>query len=289
MSSELPKISVITPSYNQGQFIEQTILSVLSQGYPKLEYIIMDGGSMDNTVKIIKKYEGNITHWQSKKDNGQASAINEGFALATGDILCWLNSDDMYLPGILKQIATSFTEINEAEIVFGNCIHFNSQNKKARGSDVVKAHLDFNISLCDYIIQPSSFYSRAAWLKTGKLNEELQFIFDWDWFIRAAKAGTVFTPMQDYFSLYRIHDDHKSGRGGEKRMEELKQIATMYNDKRLTNAFCKWIDLYARNNFISKTLDAAQRLNISAINTLGRLILFPQLNKKEYLNIVAMN
>jgi glycosyltransferase involved in cell wall biosynthesis len=289
MSSVLPKISVITPSYNQGQFIEQTILSVLSQGYSNLEYIIMDGGSTDNTVEIIKKHESRITYWQSKKDNGQASAINEGFAMATGDILCWLNSDDMYLPGILNKIASSFTDINSAEIVFGNCTHFNDQSKKTRGSDVAGAHKKFELSLCDYIIQPSSFFTRAAWLKTGILNEALHFSFDWDWFIRAEKAGINYIPLQEYLSLYRIHDAHKSGGGGTKRAEELKQVAALYNDQRLAKAFSKWIDMYSKKNLLSKTIDAGQRLNLSFINSICRFLFFSNLSKKEYLNIVAMN
>ena len=103
-NSDWPKISIITPSYNQGIFIEETILSVLDQNYPNLEYIIMDGGSTDNTVDIIKKYEDRITYWISEKDNGQSDAINKGFHKSTGDILHWLNSDDVLVPRALNML-----------------------------------------------------------------------------------------------------------------------------------------------------------------------------------------
>ena len=288
MNGGLPKISVITPSFNQGQFIEQTILSVLSQDYPNLEYIIMDGGSTDNTVEIIKKYASQIKYWQSKKDNGQAAAINEGFSMATGDILCWLNSDDMYMPGTLLKIGSLFSSADNAEIIFGNCKHFSDQHKKIRGSDVAGRHKKFELSLCDYVIQPSSFFTCTSWMKTGKLNESLNFTFDWDWFIRAEKAGVVFTPVQEYLSMYRIHDAHKSGTGGEKRVSELKQIAATYNEPRLAAAFNKWMDMYKKKNIFSQALDAGQRLDLSIINAIGRKLYFPELSKKEYLNIIAM-
>jgi len=163
MNELYPKISVITPSYNQGRFIEQTILSVISQNYPNLEYIIMDGGSTDETIEIIKKYQKYIFHWQSKKDDGQAAAINQGFKLAHGEILCWINSDDLYKTGALEKIASLFELNNQPQLVFGNCIRFKEASKQSKGSDVIKSHHFHKLSLCDYIIQPSSFWNRAAW------------------------------------------------------------------------------------------------------------------------------
>ncbi len=112
-----PRITIVTPSYNQGQYIEETILSVINQDYPNLEYIIIDGGSSDNTVEIIKKYSDRITYWISEKDNGQAHAINKGFRKATGDILNWLNSDDQLQPGALKIIAQRFGESPEGVMI----------------------------------------------------------------------------------------------------------------------------------------------------------------------------
>ncbi len=284
----LPKISVITPSYNQGQFIEQTILSVISQQYPNLEYILMDGGSDDETVEIIRKYGEYFTHWQSQKDNGQASAINAGFKMATGDILCWINSDDMYMPGVFTRIAAQFRQTENPTIIFGNCLHFNDKTEKTRGSNVARAHSKYTLSLCDYIIQPSSFWNKQAWELTGQLNESLTYAFDWDWFIRASRAGTAFLPVQEYLSLYRIHEAHKSGKGAAKRVEELQKIVSLYNEEKLSRAFAKWMRIYTKNNFKARLIDNANRFELSFINALVRLLFFSSLSPGEYRGIIAM-
>ena len=154
----LPKITIVTPSYNQGQYLEETILSVIGQCYPNLEYFIFDGGSTDNSVEIIKKYEKHIDYWVSEKDNGQSHAINKGFERASGDILAWLNSDNMYMPGALFYMAQQMQNVALPAVYYGNCIHI--ENKDAQlfcsGSNVVKSS-SLNLELADYIIQPSSF------------------------------------------------------------------------------------------------------------------------------------
>jgi len=218
----LPRITVVTPSYNQGPFLRETIESVLGQGYPDLEYIIMDGGSTDDSAAIIQEYAPRLAYWQSAKDGGQAAAINAGFARATGRILAWLNSDDYYLPGTLNAIA-ELLDPARPQLLLGNCNHVR-EGESPRGSDVPLRHRQMRLATTDYIIQPSSFWTKAAWDKVGPLDEKLQFTFDWDWFIRCVESGVEITTTPRYLAAYRIHAAHKSGTGGEKRDEEIRTI-----------------------------------------------------------------
>lgn len=287
MPESLLKITVITPSYNQAQYLEQTILSVIGQEYPNLEYIIMDGGSTDNSVDIIKKHEHHLTYWQSQKDNGQGAAINAGFAMATGDILCWLNSDDMFMPGALLKIAKLFSNINKPTILFGNCLHFNEHNSRTRGSDVVKSHKELKLELCDYIIQPSTFWNRSAWEQTGKINELFHYTFDWEWFIRAKKLGVTFSPINDYLSLYRIHEAHKSGSGGDKRNLELAEIYRMYSGEKLKKAFIRF-KKYDKYNWIHNLIYVANLYDYKFLQRIIKLLLLPSISLEEFRNITRM-
>ena len=227
-----PKISVVTPSYNQGQFIEDTILSVLGQNYPNLEYIIMDGNSTDNTVEIIKKYSGQLFYWVSEPDSGQAEAINKGFEKSTGDILLWLNSDDMLMPNVLSYIAECVSRQGDG-IYFGNAVHYQEADAgvTTRGSNVVGVCKQYTLEELDFVTQPSSFWTRNVWNQIGKLTENSHFVFDWEWFLRAKHAQINFYPLAKPISLYRIHETHKTGVGGEKRQQEIANLYKQYNKR----------------------------------------------------------
>lgn len=291
MPDFLPKISIVTPSYNQGIYIEQTILSVIGQGYENLEYIILDGGSTDATVEIIKKYEKYITYWKSEKDNGQSAAINDGFAMATGDILYWLCSDDMLIPGTLLKIGSMFKDITDPTVVIGNCINFHqTKATKTRGSDVVSLHATDKLSLHNYIYQPSAFWNRAAWDKTGILNLKLNYSMDWDWFLRAEIAGVKFIAINDYLSLFRWHDNHKTGVKGKDnpRDVELVTLYGTYNSDKIKKAFAHLRKKRNSSKFINDVIYASNLYDINPLKRVLHLLLCPTIQYKEYVSITHM-
>jgi glycosyltransferase involved in cell wall biosynthesis len=177
--SEWPRISIVTPSYNQGQFLEKTIRSVLLQGYPNLEYIIIDGGSTDESIEIIKKYEHLLTYWVSEKDQGQCDAINKGFKRTNGEILAWLNSDDYYFKDALCRVAKySWKEHIGAVVGIGYYVNMKGQKILLIEPKELtfQAFLDWINS--SYFLQPSCFFTRKAWLECGPLDTNLNYCMD---------------------------------------------------------------------------------------------------------------
>lgn len=232
----LPRITVVTPSFNQAAYLETTLLSVLGQCYPNLEYIVMDGGSTDGSAEIIRRHEGQLAYWQSQADGGQAAALNDAFARATGDILCWVNSDDFLLPGALHHTARRLgPRVGQPALLHGGCLFFQQEGK---GAKVVRAEARDrqHLLLKAHIIQPSAFWTRALWEKTGPLDATLRFAFDWEWFIRASAVGELIA-SDELLSAYRFHAAHKTGGGGAARREEILAVARRHGGPREVAAY----------------------------------------------------
>lgn len=196
VTNSLPKISIVTPSYNQGQFLEETLLSVLDQNYPNLEYFVMDGGSTDNSVEIIQKYAPRLTYWESKPDRGQSHAINKGFKMATGELVAWLNSDDLLLPGAVFEIAKIWSEDTTVGFIHGTS-ELIDESGESKGK-YFGSRFDFLESLTtsrNTVAQPSTFISRNSLLDVGFLDETLHMSMDWELWLRVgAKYKTTFIP-----------------------------------------------------------------------------------------------
>lgn len=211
-SPDWPRISVVTPSLNQVKFIEQTIRSVIMQGYPNLEYIIIDGGSTDGSVEIIRKYENHLAYWVSEPDRGQSHAINKGFSRATGEILCWLNSDDYYFPGTLFTAAETLRTGTGNYALVGDCVAIfedGSPPFEGRGRyENFKRLLQFWKGY--HMHQPSIFWRREVFEQVGYLDESLVYTMDFDYWLRIAQRFN-FVNINKPLSYANYHSEAKTG------------------------------------------------------------------------------
>ncbi len=230
-------ISVIIPSYNQGQFISQTIESILSQSYKNIEILVIDGGSSDNTVDILKGYENRI-YWLSEKDNGQTDAINKGMAMAKGDILTYLNSDDFYLDGALEKVAEVFNSIKNTFWITGDYLLVDKQGNRINSPIVgykklFRKILSFKLlTVLNPIIQPSTFLSRSIVEQVGTFNEKLIYTMDYEYWLRAIKIHNPVV-LDAKLSAFRVHKNSKGGSQFKLQFEEELRVARKYQSNSL--------------------------------------------------------
>ncbi|MGQ4646871.1 glycosyltransferase [Lyngbya aestuarii] len=222
-----PKITVVTPSYNQAPFLEATLQSVLSQEYPNLEYIVIDGGSTDGSVEIISRYADHLTYWVSEPDGGQTDALNKGFAKATGDIVCWLCSDDLLEPGSLQEVVQFFQKNPQARVVYGDTTWVDIDNKPIRK----RKELPFNRFIFlyehNFIPQPSTFWRLDLHEEVGGLDSAFDASMDADLWIRFADV-TYLHHVRRPWSRMRLHPEQKTQRLQDKRRTEAQILRQRY-------------------------------------------------------------
>ncbi|MFT0861692.1 glycosyltransferase family 2 protein [Ancylobacter sp. G4_0304] len=202
------KISIVTPSYNHARFIERTVRSVVGQRYPNLEYIVMDGGSSDNTVDILKPYEAHISHLTSARDGGQSDAIASGFERSTGEIMAWLNSDDMLAPGALDYVNWFFKNNPDVDFIYSHRLAVDADDK-AIWYWLLPRHSSYLMSRWDLIPQETCFWRRSLWEKGGNVDRSFQFAMDYDLFVRYMKIGR-FRRANRFLGAFRQHDSAKT-------------------------------------------------------------------------------
>jgi len=209
----LPKISIVTPVYNNAPYVENCIKSILNQDYPQLEYIIIDGGSTDGTLQIIKKYTDHLAYFVSEKDRGQTHALNKGFTRATGDIFAWLNADEQYLPGTLHEVGKAFSSHLGLDFFYGNRIIVNRDLVEIGRKKWVPMHPKWRL-LCIGRVLPTdaSFWRATIHRRTGKLDEKHfpKFGMDVDWFLRLSLNIKKWKHAKKYLSTYMERPDRVS-------------------------------------------------------------------------------
>lgn len=222
-------VSIVTPSYNQGKFLERTIQSVLSQNYRYLEYIIQDGGSTDESPQIIDRFRSQLHHAAIAKDKGQANAINLGFRHSTGDIMAWLNSDDLLLSDAVNYIVDYFQQHPSVDVVYGMRLYLDEEDQEI-GYRILPQYMPSALKFLDYIPQETLFWRRRIWKKVGGyINESFQFSLDWEFILRLQQAGAKIVRLPRFLGAFRFHTAQKTNQMRLIQREEDAKIHTIFH------------------------------------------------------------
>ena len=228
--ASLPLVSIITPSYNQGQFLEQTIQSVLAQDYPRIEYILMDGGSTDGSLEVIRRYSDRVAYWESQPDRGQAHAINMGLGRASGELLGWLNSDDVLLPSTVSRVVAAFEHYPDTDVVYGRLERIDAHGNLVPTPMLPKDKVVFNKQLvigeC-VVNQPGSLWRRWVMQRSGVLDERLDYALDYEYWIRLALDGAIFMRLPEVLARFRLSSSSKTV--GQTALMAQEQLAVLEN------------------------------------------------------------
>jgi glycosyltransferase involved in cell wall biosynthesis len=236
---EPPLVSIITPSYNQGQFLPETIQSVLSQDYPRLEYMIIDGGSTDNSVEVIRKYADQLTWWVSERDKGQPDALNKGFAHATGEILAWLNSDDTYQPGAIREAVEYMLSHPGVSMVYSGANLIDESGKYLGRFPAKQTDYRRMLTGSVNIPQASTFFWKHLWKQVGPLDLTLKYAFDYDLWVRLAKlAPVVYIPR--VWANFRLHEAGKTVYLDDRCYPEMIRVSQRETGKKVSSLVLRW-------------------------------------------------
>jgi glycosyltransferase involved in cell wall biosynthesis len=226
-----PLVTVVTPSFNQARFIEETIRSVAEQDYPRIEHVVVDGGSTDGTIALLERHSG--VRWVSEPDRGQSHAVNKGIGLAQGDVIGWLNADDAYLPGAVASAVAALQAQPEAGFVYGNYVDVDQDGSELHQNRTTAFDLRVQINSRNLVPQPAAFMRRAALERVGFLDEHYDFAMDFDLWIR---LGRVFPAAyaDEYWAAFRYHEASKSVAHIDRFWKEQRQISRKYGGKMLS-------------------------------------------------------